>query len=285
MAVIEKAPVAARSEANAAAGGAISDNAAFLFEMIVTDTHWTSMQVATFCLMATYSAAPGARWTLRSCRHILSDDTRVMRLALRYGAEIGLPSLLQSRLDGLYAELSDLQKRSAPLAESETPSQGQRDLLQRLLPHWRKVAMATAEALAQLETIVRARLHPNFAADSGTIREFLRRAGSGDLSDVDRFGVVHGPRLKQRRQSPRVAVKKACRVVLPQGEFAAEVVDVSREGLGLVCAGPIEANQTLAVALEDGRRLEGTVVRKQGQQIGLLLARKLSFTDPLFQAA
>jgi hypothetical protein len=281
MAVIANASVASSPEATS--GGAVADNAAFLFEMIVTDTHWTSMQIATLCLMATYSMGQGAKWTLRSCRHILSDDTRVMRLALRYGAEVGLSAALQNRLDGLYAELSELQKRSAPLAESDTPSQAQRELLQRLLPHWRKIALATAEALAQLEPVARTRLHPNFSADAITIRDFLRRASGGDLSDMDRFGVVHSPRLKQRRQSPRVAVKKNCRIVSLQGEFPAEVVDVSREGLGLVGAALIEPQQNIAVLLEDGRRLEGAVVHKQGQQIGVLLTRKLSFTDPLFQ--
>jgi PilZ domain len=258
-------------------------NPDFLFEMIVAELQWTSMQLAALCAMATVAAPAGSRWSLRSCRHIVHDDTGVMRLALRYSAEIGVSADLQRGLDEFYVELSDLQKRISPLIEADMLSIAQRDQLQRLLPLLRKLAAAAANELAKLEPIVRERLDANYLEDNLTIRRFAERAAKGDTADVDRFGVVSTPRLKQRRQSPRVAVGRRCRLKIAEGEFEAELVDVSREGLGVKSDAPVAERQPVVVLLDGGRRLEATVARRTGRQIGLLLRTRLSFTDPLFQ--
>jgi PilZ domain len=274
-------PVAARpAPAQSSGFGANPD---FLFEMIVAELQWTSMQLAALCVMATVAAAAGSRWSLRSCRHIVHDDTGVMRLALRYSAEIGVPADLQRGLDKFYVELSDLQKRIAPLIEADTLSSVQRDQLQRLLPPMRKLAATAANELAKLEPMIRERLDVNYLEDNLTIRRFAERAAKGDTADVDRFGVVNTPRLKQRRQSPRVTVARRCRLKVAEGEFEAELVDVSREGLGVKSDAPTAERQPVLVLLDGGRRLEATVARRMGRQIGLLLTTRLSFTDPLFQ--
>jgi hypothetical protein len=263
--------------------GGIGANPDFLFEMIVAELQWTSMQLAALSAMATVAAPAGSRWSLRSCRHIVHDDTGVMRLALRYSLEIGIPADLQRGLDKLYLELSDLQKRISPLIMADSLSSVQRDQLQRLLPPMRKLAATAANELAKLEPLVRERLDTNYLEDNLTIRRFAERAAKGDTADVDRFGVVNTPRLKQRRQSPRVTVARRCRLKVAEGEFEAELVDVSREGLGVKCDAPTAERQPVVVLLDGGRRLEATVARRSGRQIGLLLTTRLSFTDPLFQ--
>jgi len=276
---------AAGGRAGARADGpGFGANPDFLFEMIVAELQWTSMQLAALCVMATIAAPAGSRWSLRSCRHIIHDDTGVMRLALRYSSEIGVSADLQGGLDKFYADLSDLQKRISPLIAANTLSSNQRDQLQRLLPPMRKLAAAAAGELAKLEQIVRGRLDSNYLEDNLTIRRFAERAAKGDTADVDRFGVVNTPRLKQRRQSPRVTVARRCRLIVAEREYEAELIDVSREGLGVKCDAPAAEKQPVVVLLDDGRRLDAMVARRTGRQIGLLLTQRLGFTDPLFQA-
>jgi hypothetical protein len=258
-------------------------NGKFLFEMIVADLQWTALQAASFCIIATACAAPDCRFSLRACRHFAYDDTRVMRLALRYADEVGLPSEARTLLDRLYGDLSDLQKLMGPLIDAVTLSPSQRERLQRALPTLRNVAHAAAGALSLLEPAVRARLHPNYVDDGAAIRQYLARAARGALTDIDRLGVLTTPRLKQRRQSPRLQVNKPCRLALATAEFEAVLVDVSRKGLGLVCKAELAEKQRVVVLIA-GRRLDAVVARKQGQQIGLTLTKPLAFTDPLFQA-
>jgi len=78
------------------------------------------------------------------------------------------------------------------------------------------------------------------------------------------------------------AVQWSCGLEWLGGSCKAEIADVSREGLGIVCAYPLEERQPLRVALDDGRRLEATVARRQRDRIGLALRDQLSSGDPLF---
>lgn len=274
---IVQAPIAAAPPPDA-------KNADFLFEMIVADLQWTSIQIAAVCMMATACAPLKSPWSLRSCRHLLYDDTGVMRLALRYGAEVGLPDPLPRTLDRLYAELSEIQKRVSPLAETTALGATQREQVQRLVPQLRRVASAASLELEKIEPIARGRLDASYLEDSVAIRQFLGKAVQGDTTAVDRYGVVNTPRLKQRRHSPRVPLEKPCLIVTSVGEFDARLINVSREGLGLVAAAPLAVGQKVIVVVEGDRRLEAKVVRHTGQQVGLTLSQNLPFTDPLFMA-
>jgi hypothetical protein len=258
-------------------------NAKFLFEMILADLHWSSLQVATLCMMSAACAAPDAKFSLRSCRHIAYDDSRVMRLALRYSEDVGLGADFGQRLDRLYAELAGMQKQILPFLDPVNLSPAQRDQLHRLLPSMRKIASAAADALARLDTMTRARLHSNYVDDAVTIRQFLSRAAKGEIGEIDRFGVLTTPPIKQRRHSPRAPTNVACRLVHAQGEAEAAITDVSLHGLGLTCQAALQEEQAIAVLVGE-RRLEGQVARIQGRQIGLTLRKSLAFTDPLFQA-
>ena len=276
-AAVSSPPIAPKTESGDRANGK------FLFEMIVADLHWICLHVATLCMMAAACVAPGAQFSLRSCRHIAYDDSRVMQLALRFGEDVGLSAEMRPKLHRFYADLAEMQKQILPFVEPQKLSSAQRDQLQRLLPSVRRIALAAADALARLDEVSRARLHSNYHEDGATIRQFLGRAAQGELGEVDRFGVLTPPRIKQRRHSPRVAVNIACRLALVQGEVEATIVDVSREGLGLTCVASLQEKQPVTLWVGD-RRLEGVVARVQGRQIGLTLRRPLGFTDPLFQA-
>lgn len=274
---------AAAEESPPGGSGSPAANGKFLFEMIVADLHWSSVQVATLCMMAAACTAPEARFSLRSCRHIAYDDTRVMRLALRYSEDVGVSAEIRQKLEKLYADLAVMQKQILPFVDSLKLSPAQRDQLQRLLPSIRRIALAAADALSRLDASSRARLHSNYADDGATIRQFLGRAARGDLGEIDRFGVLTTPPIKQRRTSPRVATNIRCRLALAQGDVEATIIDVSRKGLGLACQTTLNDQQEIAVLI-GARRLEGVVARIQGRQIGLTLRTPLAFNDPLFQA-
>lgn len=263
--------------------GAPIANGEYLFEMIVADLHWSSLQIATLCMMAAACAAPGTPFSLRTCRHIVYDDARVMRLALRYSEGVGLGAEARQRLDRLYGDLAVMQKQILPFVDPPKLSPLQRDQLQRLLPPFRKIAVAAADAIGALSVASRQRLPASYAYDGVTIQQFLGRAARGDLDEIDSFGVLSTPPLRQRRHSPRVPTNFPCRLALAQGDVEATIVDVSRQGLGVVCQATLRENQEVAVLVGE-RRLEGVVARVQGRQIGLTLRKRLTFTDPLFQA-
>jgi hypothetical protein len=254
----------------------------FLFEMLVADLNWTSVQIGMLCIMAAACAARGGRNSLRALRHVAHDDTRVVRLALRYGENAGLPGALERKLDTFYADLSVMQTQIAPLVGVVALSRAQLDKISRLLPSIRRVVLAASDALREVEPFARARLHPNYVHDSNVIREFLGRAARGELSDVDPKGVVNPPALSQRRQSPRVSVNKPCRIACDGEEFDAVLVDISRDGLGLLCRTPLAEKQAVE-ALVDGRRLAAVVARRNGERLGLSLTKPLTFNDPLYR--
>jgi len=239
------------------------------------------LQIGSLTLMSAAASTRGSTVELRFCRHLVYDDTRVMRLALRYGGDAGLGEDIRGKLDRLYADIGEAMKPLASFVQSRSMTAGQRDQVQRVLPVLRKVAQAASDCLAGLEGVTRSALNRDYGEDSVVIRKFLERAARGDLADIDSSGVLVAPRLKQRRQSPRAKVSRSCRLVLSAGEFPAEIVDASREGLGLVCNAPLAQGDTVTV-LVDGRQLAATVKRIDGSQIGLLLKQSLPLGDPLF---
>ena len=265
-------------------GKPLTDHGDFLCEMIISDLNWTSLQVGMLCIMAAACAAPGSRFSLRALRHVAYDDTRVVRLALRYGANAGLDGAVERKLDKFYADLSVMQSQIAPLVGAASLSWTQLEQLSRLLPSMRKVALAASDTLREVDPVARARLHPNYLHDSQVIRDFLGRAARGDLTDVDRSGTVNTPALRQRRQAPRVSVNRPCRVAFEGREFDAVLIDISRDGLGLLCRAPLAERQAVEVVV-DGRRLAAVVARRSGERLGLKLKQPLTVSDPLYRAA
>jgi hypothetical protein len=80
-------------------------------------------------------------------------------------------------------------------------------------------------------------------------------------------------------------VSHRCKIELPDLVVPAEIENVSREGLGVVCAHESRVNDSLRVRLSDGRRLNAKVMRALPGRLGLRLDSPLSTDDPLFSAA
>ena len=256
--------------------------AEFVWETIVCDLHSSALQVAMLTIMLGASARPQGALALRSGRHMLHDDCKVMILALHYGEQAGLPPASIRRIDSFYRSVGDAKLKLRPLLQAVARTASPSELLH-VAQSWRRLAVAACEALAEVDALIKSQLSSVFSEDAATLRRLLKEAADGDVSHVDATGSVRLPALRQRRSNPRTAVRRACRIVLPDGVYSAEIADVSRRGLGLVCAHRLDDGQDLRVALEDGRELEATVVRRQGDQIGLSLRAPLSTADPLFQ--
>jgi hypothetical protein len=273
-----------RQDEGAAPAPAATFNAGFLLEMIVCEAHWCVMQVATIAILSSACARPEATYSLRSCRYLLHNDVAIMLLALRYGDEIGLRADDVAKLAGLYRGVAEAQKSLLPMTALPVLSATQRNALKSHAAVWRRLAAQAGTAIAQIEASTRARLNGYYHKDAETLRHYLRRAADGDMSDVDASGVVRTPELTQRRKSPRVAIDGTCVLILPTGSIRARLNDVSLNGLSVTAEQPLEARQKLVVALEDGRKLEAVVVRRQGAKAGLSLRHSLKATDPLFRS-
>jgi len=254
----------------------------FLLETIICDLHSSAMQVAMLAIMIAACARPQGAAALRSGRHMLHDDCKVMSLALHYGEEVGLSPASVKRIDGFYRGVGDAKLALRPLLQPASRSASQGDALHQIRHSWRKLAVAAAEALAEVDPLTRSQLAGTYSEDAATLRQLLKEAADGDTRRVDAMGTIHLPALRQRRQSPRTPVRAPCTIVAPDGSYSAEIADVSRRGLGIVCSHPVDDGQTLRIALEDGRQLEAKVVRRQGDQIGLALSTPLSTSDSLF---
>jgi hypothetical protein len=260
-------------------------NANFLLEMIVCDVHMCALQVATLSMMISAASRPGARVNLRSCRYLLSDDVKVMLLAIRYGEEVGLDARASESVSALYRSIDAAKTGLTPLIQTATPAPSQRKLLQNQSAIWARIAEEASVAIHLIEAQVKTRLNRLYSDDAETLRRYLKRAANGDASEVDDSGVAHPPKLKQRRQSPRVSVNRACTLVLPSGSIPARLIDVSLEGMQVSCDQPLTKGQKLVVETDDGERRNATVVRAHGTKFGLSLSLPLSRNNPLFKAA
>jgi len=266
----------------AAAGLEWKIDGAFLFEAIICDLHSCAMQVAMLAIMLSAWGRPECAAALRSGRHLLHDDSMIMELALQYGEDIGLPAAAVKRIASLYRGVGAAKQTLSPLLQASSRSPSQSDSLLNDRQVWRRLAASASEALAAVDSLTRSRLSAVYGEDATTLRKFLKEAADGDIRRVDAAGTIQAPLLRQKRNNPRVAVRWPCKIVLPGGSHSARIADVSRDGLGIECSSALADQQAVRVALEDGRQLEATVVRRQGNHFGLSLRTRLSSKDPLF---
>lgn len=259
----------------------LAENSLLLFELIVGDLHWSAMQVGAVAMMASAAVADENKAGFALIHHLILDDAHVMRLALRFAVGPDLSPDHRNRLDRTYADIQQAMAQLKSYTRLESLNPLQLGLIRRLLPDLRRVALRTAETISQVEPLYRTRIKPDFASDAAIIRQFLGRAARGERGEVAHDGSVRLPPLRQRRKSPRLSVQRPCWLALPGGEVEATLVNVSRESLGLRCQTQVSRDQRVVVVIDD-RRLEATVLRVEGEWIGLRLARPLLICDPLF---
>lgn len=256
----------------------------YLMDAIVRDLHLSSLHIATLAMLldACLRTEPG--WTLRPWRHVLIDDGAVMQLALKCCADDMLGGEITARIAELYIELSDAKAATDPLAGiAQRYSSAERSRLAVASKQWKRLGARSIHVLRELTPVIAGRLNERFAQDGATLIAFLSDAVQGRTDRISANGEIKLPVLLQRRGWARAQAKGSCRLILVDGNVDASLVDVSREGVGLVCRHEIPIGQALMIEFEDGRRLKATVARRTGDRFGLRLAASLSGSDPLLR--
>jgi hypothetical protein len=259
------------------------EKADYLFETIVCGAHESALQIATIAILVTEYSRTGVPSQLRSFRHLLLDDSKVMLFALSYGEEVGLQGSVVETLKRLYREIANAKQRVASLLKSLAVRRGDREGAQ-TLQSWRRLAEEATKAIELVQEAARTRLNEVYQHDAQAVKHFLKQAVVEDRSVFDGSGSLRLPALKQRRRLPRLAIKQACTLILPTGRHQGRLEDVSLQGLAVVCDAPISVGEGVEIGLRDGRKLRATVARRQGQKLGLRLADALAPSDPLFAA-
>lgn len=256
-----------------------------MLEMMICDLHWNALHTGVLATLMNAWMKHRPDWTLWPFRHLMIEDSEVMLLTLKFGAEIGLPSENQRGLERLYREIAEAKARLQPIAKARTAgSRMDAAQMSALAATWTRLAREAARALMSLRALTQSRLPSEHNADNHTLVTFLEEAASGKTDRVGAQGDIRIPQLRQRRSTPRVEASVACRLEVNGVTFPAQIVDVSRRGLGLSCKADVQSGARATVALLDGRRLAASVMRRGGDRLGLQLSTPLSATDPLFRA-
>jgi len=258
----------------------------FLLETLVCDLSWSLMQAATLAITTSGCARAQAKCTLWTWRHLLVEEGASMKLALRYGAELGLPGDVAKRIDGFYDAFARERRALKPLAVTPDPySEAERPALIESAKRFERLTARAGEVLSVIEPFVARRLGSPYTDDLRMLAALLRDANAGGGSRIDARGHIDLPQLSQRRRAPRAQAEIRCRIALGNIAAAATIENVSRDGLGLRTQQSAAIDSRIVVILADGRRLDAQVRRSEAGHLGISLALPLPPDDPLFAAA
>jgi len=255
-----------------------------LLETIVYDLLWSVFHVGTFATVLNGCTRTDADSTLRPWRHLLSDNNKIMQLALRYATEIGLTEQDTAKMAKLYNDIAAEKLRLAPLVECSMGRTGaDRQQLVAAATSWRRLAKEAKSILLAFADLVVRRLGDLLAEDARTLLQFLDEAAAGSDRRVGPSGEISLPVLKQMRHQPRMKIEGRCTVLVADKSVAAALKDVSVRGLGIICDRALPEKESITLVLEDGRQLKGKVASRRGDLVGLLFDSRLSYNDPLFR--
>ena len=254
----------------------------YLFETVICDLHWTALQAGSIAMVVEACSKTDAGWTLRAWRRGLGDDCEVMRLALRFQDDMGLNRAIAAQIAGFYDSVSDAKASLVDLANiTVLYTVPEKKALAQAAERWRSLSRRAVEVLKAVNGEMSRRLSALYAEDNRALVALLEEAARGDTRRVSAFGELTAPALRQRRRTPRISSRVSCRLILPAGQARAEIEDVSRGGLGLICSLPAREGDAAVIELTDGRRLTAVVARRSGDHVGLNLSTALSNSDPL----
>lgn len=256
----------------------------FLRATVVYDLLWSVFHVATIATLLNACAKTDAEWTLRSWRHLLFDNNKIMQLALRYGAEIGLSEAITADTSRFYQAVAEEKRRLAPLANtSASYSAAARRQIAAASAVWSQLARQAKSILSAFEADTMRQMGELLIEDARMLLQFLDEAGRGSYRRVSAFGEISLPVMNQIRREPRLPIDGQCTVMIEDKAVAAALNDISTYGMSIICDQAVTEKQPITVVLEDGRRLTGTVARRHGDRVALLFDTRLSHSDPLFR--
>ena len=196
---------------------------------------------------------------------------------------MGLNTAIAAQIAGFYDSVSDAKAGIVDLAKiAGLYTASERKAVGQAAERWRSLSRRAVELLKAVNGEMSRRLPALYAEDERALIAFLEEAGRGDTRRVSVFGELAALALRQRRRTPRISSRVPCRLILPRGQAWAEIEDMSRSGLGLMCSLPAREGEAAVVELADSRRLTAIVARRNGDHVGLKLTTALSGDDPLF---
>lgn len=252
-----------------------------MFESVATDLHWAAVHVATMASLFNAQARIDLTGGVRNWRQLLAQDVQAMLLLLRFHDDFALPQPVARSLATLYEHLASVNAATLTFCETHPRAATGRTHAEQLTHSWRRLAAEAAQVLRALEPLESRMLSELFVADARMLADFLEETAKGSAARVAPSGEVNVPPVNQNRRSPRVAAHGRCRASLDGASYSAELIDASREGIGLHCAVSLPVGKRVHLELPDGRQIAGAVVRCDSGRVGLRLERRLPLSDPL----
>lgn len=248
-------------------------DAQHLLESVVTDLHFSALQIGLIAILLAKCTREPGEWTMYPWRNVCQSDAPTMLLGLKYREQIAVRSSTADAIGKLYRDRDLHARRSHSLFSIRRAYDGEeRAALAELGVGWCALSADAMRALSLLAEDTVGRLGPHYAGNDRIIDGVLKEAVSRDTSRVSLTGVIELPALTQRRRQPRINVNKPCRIAFAGREFDAMLLDVTRTGAGIVCRHRLAVDQSLTLLLPDGSRTTAKVVWRREDRYGLQLA-------------
>lgn len=258
-----------------------------LFEALVCEFHWTSLQIGGVANIVNASMQKGQSWMLRSCRNFLPVQAAVSTVALKGWSDIGLSKGSAHAISRIYFNAADARNRTEAVLDGLGPVNSPNIPIakhQQLNIVWRQLADDCRLSVQELEIETRWKLSELYTANALVLAKVLKDAEKGGFSCVDRMGNVILPTLPQRRREIRYSILQQCTVTIRNMTVPAIARDVSRTGIGIACAAEFRLRDNIIIELKGGRRFKGRVVWiKDGRQ-GIQFDESLEQSDPFLAA-
>ena len=263
------------SLARATAAGATHQD--FLVQTVASSLHLQALEIVTITASVLAAARRRDEGLLRSSRHLLGGANRALLLALKYGEEGGLDPALAGRVKGLCGETLAAKRALAGVIAASGPERPATPL-ESQAQAWRRLAGEALKTVQALEEATKGTLDAVYREDSHAVRQALQRVVAGE-DGAGPSGRLEAPQLRQRRQSPRVAVQRTATLHLAAGDVEVRIEDMSRGGLGMVCERALTVKQEVKITLDNGRKVEGVIAGARNGRYGVALHAPLSDAD------
>ena len=138
-----------------------------------------------------------------------------------------------------------------------------------LAADWRRVAVRALTLVDRLETMLTTKLPEPFPARAALAIDLLAAVCRGEAPCVDESGRLTLPTPFERRSTLRSRSRQFAHFLTRDGLQRALVVDVSRQGIGVLGLCNIEGGDRLTLLAGPGLEATGEIVWIDGQQAGV----------------
>lgn len=269
-------------EPSAASGASLPGGV--LFEALMCEIHWASLQIAGITCVMNACMERGLIAVPNSCRNHFPVESQVVFAALTVWDELGLPKALGTRIERLFKELASAKGCTEPFIGAAHAGNSYVLPLQtmaQLTAVWRALSSDACDVVNSLEPEARWRVGGQYSENSLMLNRFLKDAIQGKRTCVDVQGEVVLPVLPQRRRAQRFSLQQSCKIAVRGKIVVGFAQDISMYGMGLTCDFPFKVKEQIFIEIQTGRRFKGLVVWTNNGRLGVQFETALARTDPL----